>query len=319
MKKKLLLLAVLILLFVGFLAFKYFTWDTQNSFGRLKIIASPSAAVFINDQSIGKTPFEDKYKIGEYTLKLIPEGEATATASWQGKITIHKNALTYVNRELGASDLASAGEIFTITKMEQKPSSGNVGEIFVETDPTGAIVYLDNDEKGVAPLVLADVLKGEHELSVFMPGFFRRTQKVNVDPGYRVNASFKLAIDETQKKTTPTPEATGSAKLSTTPGASVAPTSKATPTVTTKPASGSAALSPTISGATSAKGATIVIKDTPTGFLRVREEPTLNASEEAQVKPGAKFTVMEEQSGWYQIEYEAGKDGWISGQYAEKQ
>ena len=29
-----------------------------------------------------------------------------------------------------------------------------------------------------------------------MPGFFRRTQKINVDPGFRVNAAFKLAIDQ---------------------------------------------------------------------------------------------------------------------------
>ncbi|MBI2641451.1 SH3 domain-containing protein, partial [Candidatus Roizmanbacteria bacterium] len=155
----------------------------------------------------------------------------------------------------------------------------------------GAIVYLDNDEKGVAPVLLEDVVKGDHELSVFMPGFFRRTQKINIDPGYQVNAIFKLAIDQssslsekTQKKTTttitPGKEATSSAKTGKT---------------------------------------TILIKDTPTGFLRVREEPSIETTEEAQVKPGDEFDLLDEETGWYKIEYEKGKQGWVYSQYAEKQ
>jgi len=60
--------------------------------------------------------------------------------------------------------------------MEKSPRD-DVGEIYIETEPTGALVYLDNEEKGVAPLILADVPSGIHELSVFLPGFLRRTQK----------------------------------------------------------------------------------------------------------------------------------------------
>ncbi len=154
---------------------------------------------------MGRTPFESKYKVGEYILKLIPEGTATEAVSWTGKIRVNKNALTYVNRELGSSDITSSGEIFTTSKMEKSPKNSGYGEIYVETEPEGAIVTLDNDEKGVAPLLMENVLRGDHELAVFMPGFFRRTQKINVDPGYRVNAYFKLAIDESQRIATPTP------------------------------------------------------------------------------------------------------------------
>lgn len=282
MKKKLLVLVILVLLFAAFIAIKFYVLDAQNATGRLKIISSPAAGVFIDNVALGHTPFEDKYKVGEYMLKLIPEGDATATASWQGKIKIYKNAITYVNRELGATDLNSAGEIFTVTKMESKPSNANYGEIFVETDPIGAIVYLDNDEKGVAPVILSDVLKGDHELSVFMPGFFRRTQKINVDPGYRVNAAFKLAIDQSQQPKTE---------------------EKKTPT-----ASPSAAIAQT----------TVTVKENPLGFLRVREEPSVAASESARVKPGDSFPLLDEQSGWYKIEYLPGKQGWISGEFSQK-
>jgi len=62
----------------------------------------------------------------------------------------------------------------------------------------------------------------------------------------------------------------------------------------------------------------ITIQDTPTGFLRVREEPSIEASEEAQVKPGDTFGLLDEKDGWYKINYEGKKEGWVYGQYAKK-
>lgn len=286
MKNKLLLVGLLLLLFLVVIGVRFFIADTQNVMGQLKIDSSPEAGVFVDNAALGKTPFEAPYKPGEYILKLIPAGDATATASWQGKIKINNSAITYVNRELGPSDIASAGEIFTVSKMDKKPSSNNVGEIYVETEPTGSIVYLDNDEKGIAPLILSDVPTGDHEISIFMPGFLRRTQKVNIDAGYRVNTQFKLAIDEKAK---PTPVA-----------------------------STSATVKPTDSAKKSTEPVKVIISDTPTGYLRVREEPTVNASESAQVKPGDTFPLLEEQTGWYKIEYEKGKTGWVSAQYSQK-
>ena len=286
MSKKLILLTLLVIAFGVFVVVRFFILDNQNVFGRIKVVSSPVASVFINNLAVGKTPFEEKYKVGEYILKLIPEGNATDTASWQGKVKIYKNALTYVNRELGSSDVTSAGEIFTTTKMEKPAKSNDLGQVYVETEPQGAIVYLDNDEKGVAPLILSEVLKGDHELSVFMPKFLRRTQKINVDPGYIVNAAFKLAIDQSSQTT----KATGDKQKGKQEATASAKTGKTT----------------------------IVIKDTPTGFLRVREEPAVTASEEAQVKPGDTFDLLDEKSGWYKIEYEIGKDGWVYSQYADK-
>ncbi|MBI5122380.1 PEGA domain-containing protein [Candidatus Roizmanbacteria bacterium] len=279
-KNKLSLLLILILLFAVFVGVRFFIFDKQNEYGKLKIISSPTASVFLNSNLIGKTPFEDKYKVGEYLLKLIPETTATDTASWNGKINIYKNSLTYVNRELGSSDITSSGEIFTTAKMTKKPQNAGSGEIYVETEPQGAIITLDSDEKGVAPAIMENVLRGDHELSVFMPGFFRRTQKVNVDPGYRVNAAFKLAIDQSSPlaKVTEDKQATGSAK-----------------TTKTK----------------------ITIKDTPTGWLRVREEPSLNASESGKVNPGESFDLIDEQDGWYKIKID-GKEGWVSSTYSSK-
>jgi len=280
MKNKLGLLFVLVVLFIIFVAVRFFIFDKQNEYGKLKIISSPETSVFINNAVIGKTPFEDKYKVGEYLLKLIPEGTATDTASWNGKINVFKNALTYVNRELGTSDITSAGEIFTTKKMDQPPKNSGYGEISVETEPQGAIITLDNDEKGVAPLVLENVLQGDHELSVFMPGFFRRTQKVSVDSGYRVSALFKLAIDQSQQ----------SVSINTT---------------TDKEASASAKTEKTY----------VTVKNNEQGWLRVREDASIEATEEAKIKVGEKFELLEEKTGWFKIKFNDNKDGLVSGEF----
>lgn len=60
----------------------------------------------------------------------------------------------------------------------------------------------------------------------------------------------------------------------------------------------------------------VTIKSSETGYVRVRREPSLVASESAQVKNGNRYKILSEQNGWFQIEYEAGQTGWVSSQYA---
>lgn len=279
---------MLLLGFFLFVAVRFFLLDTQNTFGELRIMSSPSATVFINNVAIGKVPYDDKYKAGEYLLKLIPEENATQTASWQRKITVRKKSLTTVSIELGSNDISTAGDVFDVVKTNTSFGSDK-GEVSVETEPTGAIVYLDNDEKGVAPAILSNISKGDHELSVLMPGFFRRTKKIVVIPGYRVNAYMKLSVDPVQS-----------------------PTFKIVDTI--KDATPSSSITPTSSG-----GQIIIVKGTPEGTLNVREDATVTASKSATVNEGDKFTVIEEKSGWYKIEYISGKQGWVSGEYTRKQ
>jgi hypothetical protein len=289
-KKKLALLFLLLVLFGCFVLYRFIALSKQDVYGRLKIVSSPSAGVFVDNNPAGKTPFENKYKVGEYTIKLIPEANSKEIASWQGKVKINKNALTFINRELGSSTNASAGEILTIEKMTKKPENPNFGEIYVESDPSGSIISLDNDEKGIAPFTMERVLKGDHELSAYLPGFLDRTQKINVTEGYRVNVSFKLALNPNQEKPIASPSAQPIASASATPS-----------------------LSPKPSGAKTL----IEILETPLGFLRVRTEPSINASESAQVKPGETYTYLDEQSGWYKIKVPSG-EGWVSSEYATK-
>lgn len=71
-------------------------------------------------------------------------------------------------------------------------------------------------------------------------------------------------------------------------------------------------------GATTGGLFTVEISDTSVGFLRVRSGPSTGSSEVARVNPGQKFAVSEEKNGWYKIEYEGGKSGWVSGSFTRK-
>lgn len=283
MKRKLLFLISLFFIFGLVVLGRYLYLKLEIKEGRLKILSSPSSTIYLDDKESGSTPFEKNLRTGEYLLKLDSHKEATNAASWSGKVTIFQNTLTFVDWQLGKDDSSTAGVILSIDKAKSK-SSPDTGEIEVDTEPPGSIVYLDNEEHGIAPLRLTDVEEGDHELSVFNPGFFRRTQKINVTAGYKVIAFFKLAIDPTYKRVDiPKEEAE-------------------------KEASESGSLSLDY----------VKISNTETGFLRVRDKPGTGGEEVGQVDPGSIFKILSEEAGWFEIEYEPLKKGWISGQYAKK-
>jgi hypothetical protein len=257
--------------------------------GVLKVNSNPKAAIFLSNKSLGQTPYEEKVDVGDFSLKLVPESTVTSYASWEGSIKIAPNLLTYVNASLSESEFTSAVDMLWLEKISSK-----VSEVAITTNPDGATVALNGEMKGITPLSLTSVSPGEHTLTITSPGFATRTVKLKANAGYKLNTIVKLALSpgsEVQPVATPTASTTG--------GPTATPT-KATSSTTTPPKPYA------------------LIKDTPTGFLRVRLEPSTSSSEAARVKPGDKFYIEDEKNSWFQIKYDATNKGWISAQYAEK-
>lgn len=278
MNKKVVLIVIIFLAVLLFGGYKLLSLKSSGVAG-LKVNSSPNASIFLNDKLLGKTPFDDKYSSGEYILKLIPEGISNQTISWQGKINLNPSLLTYVNRELGTSELTSAGEILVLEKISQ-----STAQLAVVSQPDGATVTIDGQEKGNTPLSPIDVSAGEHEVAVSSPGFSGRTVRISAVTGYKLLANIQLALAAGQEV----------------------------------PATASAATTVTVSKEKEIARPYVLIKDTPTGFLRVRMEPALSATEAAQVKPGEKYPYLDEKEGWFKIKYEGEKNGWVSVSYAQK-
>lgn len=156
--------------------------------------------------------------------------------------------------------------------------SGKDTSFAVVSWPDSAEVLVDGTSRGFTPLKVNELPVGEHKIIVSRTGFAQREIIARSETGY------KLTVEAFLKQLEEEPV-------------------QADSTESAKP-----------------KEETIEILDTPTGFLRVRTEPATSATESAQVKPGEKYPYLDETTGadWFKIEYEKGKEGWVSSQYAKK-
>ena len=296
MKRKVIFLVILVFLFFFAIVLVKFVIGRTPKTGVLEVQSVPQASVFLDNKHMGRTPFKDKVEEGQYTIKIVPDQSIQTLAAWQANIRISPNTLTYVNRDLSDSELTSAGDVLWLEKISSKQS-----EISVTTIPDGSSLLLDNNGKSVTPILLQNISSGEHVLTVSSPGFLTRNLKIITTGGYKLIATMQLALSALASNETP--PATSSAKPTPTQGSK---TSTAT-------SSGSVS-----SSVKDPLRPYLVIKDTPTGYLRVRMEPSTSATEASRVKPGDKFSILSTKTGWYQISYEDAKKGWVSGQYVEK-
>jgi hypothetical protein len=289
-------IAVFLGIFLLGIVLKTTVFNKKNN-GAISISSTPRAIVFIDGSQVGTTPYlNDKLQVGEHTVRLVPEATNDNLSPWEGKVVLNPNVLTVVNRNLSSSPQASSGETIWLEKIASKDKSS----ITVISSPDQAVVRIDGEPKGFSPITIDDLSPGGYQVVVASTGYEERTISAKTVAGYRLIINVQLA-----KKIEGIEEATTSGeKVETTP----TPTAKNTPTPKISPL-------PTI---TPPSKPYIKIKETPTGWLRVRAEPSASSEELTKVKPGEMFPYLgEEKNGWYKIEYEDDKEGWVSGVYVE--
>jgi|SRR3989344_8228291 len=153
-------------------------------------------------------------------------------------------------------------------------------QVSVVSFPGASQVFLDNNIQGQSPLVLKNITDSDHELKLTKDGYKDKIIRIRTVLGYKLEALVFLGLN---------------------------------PDIATQSAASAS------SQAASFKKAKVLILDTPTGFLRVRQEPTVASAEITQVKPGETYDLLEEKSGWFKIQLKDGKEGWISSQYSKKE
>lgn len=62
----------------------------------------------------------------------------------------------------------------------------------------------------------------------------------------------------------------------------------------------------------------LVVKNTPTGFLRVRDKPSLLGKEVTRVNPGDELILLEEVTNWSRVRLSDNTEGYVSSTYVEK-
>ena len=199
----------------------------------------------------------------------------------QGSFSPFEQTITIVPKVLTVVDKSFAQQgLGSGSIINLSPLSGAKDtQISVVSFPDATQVFLDDNLEGQAPILLKNITESDHELKLAKEGYKDKIVRIKTTPGYKLEALVFLGIN---------PDVVAA---------------------TTSTASASASL----------PVAKVIILQTPTGFLRVRDQASLNGSEIGQVKPGETYQLLDERTDWFQIKLTNGQSGWISSQYAQKQ
>lgn len=251
----------------------------------LLIKAEPPSTVFIDGVQVGTTPYQARLKPREITVRLIPFAQESGLSPYETKIRLTENVETVIQRSFSPADEESFGYILSFEK-----KGGRRASLAVVSSPEGAEFFVDGKRVDTTPHKIEGVEPTDHSLKLSTSGFESQEIGVKGVLGYETTAIVKLAkIPKEEKEEEKVEEPSG-------------------------------------------KRVMVEILTTPTGFLRVRNEPSISSGEIGRVTPGMKYPFVEEKevSGatWFKLEHEsastgvaageAGKSGWVSGQYAKK-
>lgn len=281
----------------------------QSKKAGIKVMSTPQAMVMLDGKQVGQTPLQQSaLEAKTYKLQLIPQ----SGQQWETTVTLRNNLQVVAERIFGPTDQESEGYTMELEQIGDKSQS----QISIVTIPDPATVRIDSQPKGFSPMTVTLLTDGNHEVAIFSAGYTEKKIPVSVPKGYKLSLTVQLAR---QRLVQPTPEASDSAQ----PAEEPTPTpgkGKVTPAPTPKTAKPTPTKSPTASSSATVRPY-VEILTTPTGWLKVRSEPSTAKGEEtviAKVNPGETYKFIEaNSSGWYNIQLTAEQDGWVSGQYAK--
>lgn len=275
----------------------------------LQITTTPTSTIFIDGTQVGQTPyFDDQLEAGQHQIKIVPQvtDPNSNLLPFESNTTLVAGTLTAITRDFGTSQADANGYVLSLDLIANQDSAS----LAVVSTPTGAVVRIDGEAKGFTPLDLASINPGDHQLIISSPGYDELDIKAQTITGHKLNISAQLAKSESDEAS-----ATDSAELTNKNTGSdkdiAAKDDKITGQPTAKPTKKITLDKPYV-----------LIGDSPTGFVRVRENATTASKELSRVDPGDAFAYQDEEkvSGytWYKIEYQDGESGWVRGDLAEK-
>ncbi|HSW48306.1 MAG TPA: PEGA domain-containing protein [Candidatus Saccharimonadales bacterium] len=281
MKRAFFILIIAIVLGVlSFGIFQYF-FNSGSQKGALQVTSNPESKVYLNDRYMGQTPL-CKCELRD----MQKSGDYTIRLTPLDKnLSEFQEKITITKGVLTVVDRKfgrgsdSSGSVISLTPLNDNKSA----ELLVVSIPSKSKILLDNYEIGESPILFRNPTESDHLLQITQEGYEEKTIRIRTPLGYKLTVTAFLNTSNSQDNL----------------------------------ASQSASLAP--SAAPTQPQAKVVILDTPTGFLRVRESATIGSVEVARVNPTEEYGLVSEQEGWFEIKLKDGQNGWISSQYAKKQ
>lgn len=140
----------------------------RSDSGNIRCASDPTnAEVTVNGAARGQTPC---------TISNVPPGKAIVVLTLEG-YQPHEETL----------DVHAGDELTVDTTLKPLPASLEIFSI-----PQGAIIYVDNERRGKAPLTLDNLAPGEHRVRAELPGHEPLPRTVELKQGKRTSEEFRL-------------------------------------------------------------------------------------------------------------------------------
>ena len=153
--------------------------DMSPNYAEVSISASSGCSILINGEEKGSGSWKGRLTDGMYRLEARKKG--------------HKPTFQNITVVKGVSQ--------TIKLSDPTPIYGSLN---VTTNPIGAKIYIDNEQKGSTPDIVNNLLIGNHTIRFEIEGYDSETQNITIEEGkikeLAINLNKKKVINIEPKK-----------------------------------------------------------------------------------------------------------------------
>jgi len=197
---------------------------------------------------------------------------------WKKTVDLQNNINTVIDWQFGDDTSGNSGYILYLEKTGDKKPS-----LLINTTPDKATIKIDGEIKGLSPIKVSELNEGDRQLMISFPGYKDVNVFMKAIAGYQLVVNAQLAEEKN----------------------SISQIIEAP-------------IEATNSGLNVDQGQKVTIKETETGWLKVRESNSSSSKELVKIKPGESYVLLDENTDWYKIDLGSSKSGWISATYASK-
>jgi hypothetical protein len=166
----------------------------SSSFGSIQVSSSPGgSSVRLNNDYYGVTPDN-----GYLDIPSLPQG-------------IYNILITHPqNQDYSGTVAVTQGKITTVSvALQASPHSTSVnGTLSVISNPSGAYIFLNNQIKGITPLVIPSIIPGIYTLTLKTDGYQDIMRQVNISAGLETDATIDMTPVQPTPTATPVPTIT---------------------------------------------------------------------------------------------------------------
>ena len=155
------------------------------NYANITINTPENCELFINNESKGKGVWKGRLSEGLYRLEARRAGHSSTSQT----LSVTK------------------GEEQAISMQSPTPIYGGLN---INSTPIDATIIIDGENKGTTPIIIQDVLIGEHNITLEKKGYEPKTQQIKVEKGKisEINFSLEKEIAKTEEKDSNTNKAT---------------------------------------------------------------------------------------------------------------